>query len=124
MKLRLLMLLTGLLLVIGITVVVSTEAENEPTQKWTDFDAPPYTEGIVVGRTYQYSVGAHCGVRGATIDGTNWRAETPIADGQDVPGWNNIGKLRIETTDKAVFKNDSYRVVFLRDDIPPSPGCA
>ena len=34
------------------------------------------------------------------------RAETPIADGQDVPGWNNIGKLRLETRDKAVFEND------------------
>jgi len=54
----------------------------------------------------------------------NWRAETPIADGKDVPGWDNIGKLRIQTRGRAVFTNKKYRVVFLRDNIPPGPPCA
>jgi hypothetical protein len=124
MKVRLLMLFTALLLVGGVAVVVSGRGDDQPTQSWKDFDAPPYTAGIEVGRTYEYSVGAHCGVKGARIDGTNWRPEVPIADGQDVPGWNNIGRLRIETPTRAVFENEKYQVVFLRDDLPPGPPCA
>ena len=115
----------AVLAVAGVAAGVRLAGEDEPAQKWSDFDAPPWTAGIEVGRTYEYNVGAHCGVRSAKIDGTIWRAESPIADGQDVPNWGtNIGQLRIETPNKAVFTNGRYTVVFLRDDLPPGPPCA
>ena len=98
-------------------------------QKWTDFEDPPWTEGIEVGRTYEYSVNAHCGVHVARIDGTNWRADPVIDDGMGNPprGWevlSGVGSLRILDGDTALFTNGGRSVRFVRDQLPDPPPCA
>ena len=110
--------------VVGLAVVGDDPSGR--TQRWTDFDRPPWTRGIEVGRTYEYSVNTHCGVHAARIDGTNWRAEPPVDDGMGnpPPGWahvGGVGTLEIVDRNTAVFENGPLAVTFVRDDLPETP---
>ncbi|MGH9152939.1 MAG: hypothetical protein ACRD03_11190 [Acidimicrobiales bacterium] len=103
--------------------------DHRARQRWTDFYAPPWTQGIEVGSVYEYSVNARCGVRSARIDGTNWRADPPLDDGMGNPpsGWERlggVGKLKIVGQDRAVFENRRLSVAFVRDDLPNVPPCS
>jgi hypothetical protein len=102
---------------------------NNSRQKWTDFGEPPWTSGIEVGKTYEYSVNAHCGVHSARIDGTNWRADPVLDDGLGNPPkeWaaiGGVGLLRIVDKDTAVFSRRGRSVRFIRDQLPDQGPCA
>lgn len=132
MRTRLLLVVALVLAVTGTVTAVQLAGDDHrapAAQRWTDFDKPPWTEGIGVGQVYEYSVNAHCGVHSAPIDGTNWRADPPIDDGMGNPpkGWERIGgigRLRIVGRDRAVFENRGLSVTFVRDDLPDGPPCA
>ena len=89
------------------------------------FDRPPYALGVKVGKTYDYSLNAHCGIRDARIDGTNWRATPPLGDGNPPRWWRGrgVGRLKVVTRDKAVYTQGNLRATFVRDNLPVR-GCA
>lgn len=97
--------------------------DDGPTQSATDFNHPPYTRGIEVGRTYNYSLGTHCGINRAQVDGTNWKASPPLDDGVGDPPkeWPNgavVGHLEIVNRNKAVFTFKNLSATFVRADLP------
>jgi hypothetical protein len=102
--------------------------ERSGGQRWDHFDQPPWAQGIEVSETYEYSVNPHCGITQARIDGTNWRADPPLSDGNgNPPEWwsgSSVGDLRILDENTAVFRNDDgHQAVFVRDDLPDT-ACA
>lgn len=74
-----------------------------------DFDRPPYTAGVVVGKDYPYRLHTHCGIHGTRIDGRDWDADPPLDDGSGnpPPGWDENdqnGVIRLTSDDRAVFR--------------------
>ena len=104
--------------------LVLTGGSDEPGQRWSDFDRPPYTRGIEVGRTYEYSLSTHCGIHFAQIDGTGWRASPAVDDGNGnpPPRWataSSIGRLTVLNQNAARFTaSNGLTARFVRDDLP------
>ncbi|MDQ1447289.1 MAG: hypothetical protein QOC79_260 [Actinomycetota bacterium] len=118
-------LFAGALAVVAIAAVVAAllRDSDAPAQRATDFNSPPYTRGIEVGHTYEYSLGTHCGIHQTRIDGTNWRASPPLDDGNGNPpdGWSSghIGTLQIVSENTAVYTlGNGLTATFIRDNLP------
>ena len=112
-------------LAVAVVVVAAGVAflirDDGPSNRATDFKSPPYTRGIEVGRTYNYSLLTHCGVEAANIDGTSWRATPPLGNGSAPEGWSNlatVGRLTIVNKNKAIFKARGREATFVRDNLP------
>lgn len=87
---------------------------------------PPYGAGVVVGKTYDYVMYVHCGVRWMRIDGVWWET-APLDDGNANPpeGWGNpfdAGTLTVidETTAEYTGGPD-VTVRFERSDVTQAP---
>jgi hypothetical protein len=111
------------LLGVAALVVVGVACDGGSPQRATDFKSPPYTRGIDVGRTYNYSLLTHCGIRQTRIDGTAWRASPPLDDGNGNPpeGWRNpaaVGRLKIVSKNKAIFTVKDLSATFVRASLP------
>jgi hypothetical protein len=117
-------MVAALVVIVAAAAVALLNRYDGPTQSATDFNSPPYTRGIEVGRTYNYSLYTHCGIQQARIDGTSWRASPPLADrdGNPPKGWDTsgpIGTLKIVSENKAVYTlSNGLTATFVRDHLP------
>jgi hypothetical protein len=118
------------LIVLGVAALAlaGVACDDGPNQSATDFNSPPYTRGIEVARTYNYSLMTHCGIEHTQIDGTEWKASPPLGDGNGNPPkeWPNgpvIGHLKIVSRYQAVFTYGDLSATFVRAHLPPA-GCA
>jgi hypothetical protein len=119
-------LVAGAVIAAAVGAGIAVVRAPDDGQRWNDFDSPPWTEGIEVGESYEYSVNPHCGIRNAQIDGTLWRADPPLVDENgNPPDWwsgSTVGELRIIDTNTAVFRNDDgHQAVFVRDNLRGRP---
>ena len=75
------------------------------------------------------SLGTHCGVVQAEVDGVTWLADPPLGNGNPPGGWGNPqtpGRWRQTSERTALFLADTGVVAsFVRPSAPPPPtGCA
>lgn len=101
------------------------EARNGPPQA-RQFNEAPYGPGAEVGKTYDYLLLTHCGIKWARIDGVWWETD-PLNDGSGnpPPGWDepwDAGELKILDHDTAIYRGGpDAQVQFRRTGVVEAP---